>query len=156
VTASSYQVGQAAPDVPTAASTLGDVRIERAGNQRWLVVNRSADVLWTPVREFWQEGGFLLALDQPNLGIMETDWAENRAKIPQDFIRNALGKILDSVYSTAERDNSARGWNAPQRRHRDLHQPRGMIEVYSNTRRTRRSGNRVRPTPNWKPSFCAV
>jgi outer membrane protein assembly factor BamC len=65
------------------------VRIERAGNTRWLVVSRPADQLWGPVREFWQENGFLLTLDQANLGIMETDWAENRAKLPQDFIRNA-------------------------------------------------------------------
>jgi outer membrane protein assembly factor BamC len=43
-------------------------------------------------------------MDQKNLGIMETDWAENRAKIPQDFIRSSLGKILDSLYSTSERD----------------------------------------------------
>ena len=48
-----------------------------------LVVNRPADQLWGPVRDFWQESGLLLALDQPNLGIMETDWAENRAKIDQ-------------------------------------------------------------------------
>ena len=136
VTASSYQVGQAAPGVPTAASTLGDVRIERAGTQRWLVVNRTADELWNPVREFWQESGFLLALDQANLGIMETDWAENRAKIPQDFIRSALGKVLDSVYSTSERDRfrtrlerSASGGTEIYISHR------GMIEVYSNTQK---------------------
>jgi outer membrane protein assembly factor BamC len=104
VSANSYQIGQSVPNLPTAATALGDVRIERAGNQRWLVVNRSADQLWGPVREFWQENGFLLSTDQPNLGIMETDWAENRAKIPQDFIRNTLGKLLDSVYSTSERD----------------------------------------------------
>jgi outer membrane protein assembly factor BamC len=104
VSANSYQVGQSIPGLPTAATAIGDVRIERNGNSRWLVVNRSADQLWGPVREFWQENGFLLAQDQPNLGIMETDWAENRAKIPQDFIRNTLGKLIDSVYSTAERD----------------------------------------------------
>ena len=34
---------------------------------------------------------------------METDWAENRAKIPSDIIRNTLGKILDSLYSSGER-----------------------------------------------------
>ena len=136
VTASSYQVGQAAPDVPTAASTLGDVRIERTGNQRWLVVNRSADVLWAPVREFWQESGFLLALDQPNLGIMETDWAENRAKIPQDFIRNALGKMLDSLYSTAERDKfRTRLERTPSGGTEIYVSHRGMIEVYSNTQK---------------------
>jgi len=104
VSANSYQVGQSAPTMPTAATAVGDVRIERAGNQRWLVVNRPADQLWGPVRDFWQENGFLLTLDQQNLGIMETDWAENRAKIPQDFIRNTLGRVFDSLYSTAERD----------------------------------------------------
>ena len=104
VTASSYQVGQSAPTVPTAALSVGDVRVERAGSQRWLVVNRPADKLWGPVRDFWLEGGFLLSLDQENLGIMETDYAENRAKLPQDFIRNTLGKVFDSLYSTGERD----------------------------------------------------
>jgi outer membrane protein assembly factor BamC len=136
VTASSFQVGQAAPGLPTAASTLGDVRIERAGTQRWLVINRSADELWGPIREFWQENGFLLTLDQANLGIMETDWAENRAKIPQDFIRNTLGKLIDSVYSTSERDRfrtrlerSATGGTEIYVSHR------GMIEVYNNTQK---------------------
>jgi outer membrane protein assembly factor BamC len=67
-------------------------------------VNRPADQLWEPVRDFWQENGFLLSMEQANLGIMETDWAENRAKIPQDFIRNTLGKVIDQLYSTGERD----------------------------------------------------
>ncbi len=104
VTASSYQVGQPTQASPVAAASVGDVRIERDGNERWLVVNQPADKLWEPVREFWQENGFLLTLDQANLGIMETDWAENRAKIPQDFIRKTLGKVFDSIYSTSERD----------------------------------------------------
>ena len=104
VSASSYQIAQPTQTVTTAAAAVGDVRIERAGNQRWLVVSRPADKLWTPVRDFWLESGFLLAQDQENLGIMETDYAENRAKLPQDFIRNALGKVFDSLYSTGERD----------------------------------------------------
>lgn len=104
VTASSYRVGQAGTATPVAALAVGDVRIERADNQRWLVVSRPADKLWEPVRDFWQENGFLLTLDQTDLGIMETDWAENRAKLPQDFIRKTLGKVLESLYSTSERD----------------------------------------------------
>ena len=104
VSASAYQVGQAMQAVPVAATVVGDVRIERAGNQRWLVVNRPADTLWTPVRDFWLEGGFLLAQDQENLGIMETDFSENRAKIPQDFIRSTIGKVFDGLYSSGERD----------------------------------------------------
>ena len=93
VTASSFQVGQPSTQAtPTATSSLGDVRIERAGTQRWLVISRPADALWEPVKDFWLENGFLLVMEQANLGIMETDWAENRAKIPQDPIRNTLGK----------------------------------------------------------------
>ncbi|MCM8596762.1 outer membrane protein assembly factor BamC [Accumulibacter sp.] len=79
-------------------------RIERSGNQRWLVVTGSPDKLWGQVKDFWQENGFVIKLELPDAGVMETDWAENRAKIPQDFIRNILGKVIDSVYSTAERD----------------------------------------------------
>ncbi|MBL8398900.1 MAG: outer membrane protein assembly factor BamC [Candidatus Accumulibacter sp.] len=78
--------------------------IERAGSQRWLVAMGTPDKLWPTVKEFWQETGFLINLELPDAGVMETDWAENRAKIPQDFLRNALGKLIDTLYSTPERD----------------------------------------------------
>lgn len=80
------------------------VRIERSGNQRWLVAATSADKLWSSVKEFWQETGFIVKTEMPEAGVMETDWAENRAKIPDDLIRNALGKLVDALYSTGERD----------------------------------------------------
>jgi len=79
-------------------------RIERSGNQRWLVVNGAPDKLWGQVKDFWQETGFLIKLELPEAGVMETDWAENRAKIKDDVLRNLLGKVIDSLYSTAERD----------------------------------------------------
>ena len=104
VSANAFQVGQGTQALPVAALAIGDVRIERAGSQRWLVVNRPADKLYGPIRDFWLESGFLLALDQENLGIMETDFAENRAKLPQDFVRETLGKVFESLYSTGERD----------------------------------------------------
>jgi outer membrane protein assembly factor BamC len=136
VSANSYQVGQSVAGLPTAATAVGDVRIERAGNQRWLVVNRPADQLWGPVRDFWQESGFLLSMDQPNLGIMETDWAENRAKIPQDFLRNTLGRLIDSVYSTSERDRfRTRLERSPTGGTEIYVSHRGMIEVYSNSQK---------------------
>ena len=80
------------------------VRVERSGNQRWLVVAMPADKLWDTVKDFWQESGFIVNIERPEAGVMETDWAENRAKIPDDLIRNTIGKLLDSVYSTGERD----------------------------------------------------
>ena len=89
-----------APDVSLSA----EVRVVRDGNQRWLMVKQTPEQLWPRIKEFWQESGFLLAIETPEAGVMETDWAENRAKIPQDFIRNTIGKVFDSLYSTGERD----------------------------------------------------
>ena len=80
------------------------VRVERSGTQRWLVVAAPADKLWDSVKDFWQETGFIINVERPDAGLMETDWAENRAKIPDDIIRNTIGKLLDSLYSTGERD----------------------------------------------------
>lgn len=78
--------------------------IERAGNQRWLVVEGTPDKLWDQVKDFWQETGFLINLELPEAGVMETDWAENRAKIADSGLRDLLGKVIDSLYSTPERD----------------------------------------------------
>ena len=137
VTASSFQVGQTASQtLPTGLITVADVRIERSGNQRWLVIDRPAEKLWDPVKDFWQENGFLLAMDQASLGIMETDWAENRAKLPQDLIRSTLGKLIDSFYSTGERDKFRTRLERNANGGTDLFiSHRGMIEVYSNTQK---------------------
>ena len=89
---------------PVAALAVGDVRIERAGNQRWLVVSRPAEKIWEPVKRFWLDNGFVLQKEQSDLGIMETDWAENRSKIPMDLIRRTIGRLVDGLYSTSERD----------------------------------------------------
>ena len=78
--------------------------MERAGTQRWLVVDQPPDAVWPVIKEFWQEQGFIIATDNPEVGFMQTDWAENRAKIPQGWIRSVIGKVSDNVYSTPERD----------------------------------------------------
>ena len=138
-TASGFQnAGSRVVDVGTAANALGPVRIERQGNQRWLVASLPADKVWEPLREFWTSNGFVLVTDAPDVGIMETEWAENRAKLPQDFIRKTLGKVLDSLYSTGERDKfrtrverNAQGGVEIYITHR------GMIENYADGQKDR-------------------
>ncbi len=110
------------------------VGIERAGSQRWLVVQASAADVWPVVKEFWQELGFIISLESPEAGVMETDWAENRAKIPQDGLRSFLGKALDSFYSTGERDKfRTRLEPASDGRTEIYLSHRGMIEVFEGT-----------------------
>ena len=136
VSAAAYQVQQ--DNKPkgtsnTAVSKIGDVQIERDGNQRWLVIDRPADQVWEPVKDFWQESGFSLTIERPDIGIMETDWAENRAKLPQDFIRKSIGKIFDSIYSTGEQDKfRTRIERRPDGKSEIYVSHRGMEEVYSN------------------------
>ena len=80
------------------------MRIARDGERRWLVVEKPAVELYPQVKDFWQENGFLLVIDSPSTGIMETDWAENRAKISQDFIRSAISSTIGTIFDTGERD----------------------------------------------------
>jgi len=87
-----------------APSAVGDMRIERDGNLRWLVSPITPEDLFPQIRLFWIERGFNLPLDDPKAGVMETDWAENRAKIPQDAFRRMFGGLLDPFYGTGERD----------------------------------------------------
>ncbi len=94
----------AASTGPVVLPNIDKMRVERAGSQRWLVAAGAPDKLWPTIKEFWQETGFIVDVELPEAGVMETDWAENRAKLPQDIIRGTLGKVFDSLYSTAERD----------------------------------------------------
>ncbi|TNF55730.1 MAG: outer membrane protein assembly factor BamC [Burkholderiales bacterium] len=146
VTASGFGATQSETVVDrgnTAQDQIGDVRIERAGNQRWLVVDRPADALWNPIKSFWEENGFVLELDQERLGIMETDWAENRAKIPEDIIRRTLGRLIDNLYSTGERDRFRTRLERREDGKTEIYiSHRGMIEVYT-------SG--LREQTRWQP-----
>jgi outer membrane protein assembly factor BamC len=97
---------RAAPD-PARTAVLPaqtNARVERSGNQRWLVVQGEPDAVWNVVKEFWQELGFIISVELPEAGVMETDFAESRAKLDAGFVRNLLGKLMDSISSTAERD----------------------------------------------------
>jgi outer membrane protein assembly factor BamC len=110
VSASTYQAGgatltpAAAQTVGVAPNAVGEMRIVREGNERWLVVPMGADQLWPKLREFWTERGFSLVVDNPQAGVMETDWAEDRSRIPQDIVRRTVGRVLDSLYDTGLRD----------------------------------------------------
>ena len=138
-TASGFQnASNRVMDAGTAANALGPVRIEREGNQRWLVTSLPADKVWEPLREFWTSNGFVLVTDAADVGIMETEWAENRAKLPQDFIRRTLGKVLDSFYSTAERDKFRTRVERNAQGGVDIFiTHRGMIENYADVQKDR-------------------
>jgi outer membrane protein assembly factor BamC len=101
----------------TARKTLGDragdsavlpsqesLSLERYQDRAWLVVQGEPAAVWPEAREFWLENGFFIMTEDPATGILETDWAENRAKIPQGPVRKLIGRVWDQAYSSAYRD----------------------------------------------------
>jgi outer membrane protein assembly factor BamC len=144
VSASVYQGAAAAGGVATATAavapsvapaSVGEMRIVREGNQRWLVVPMSPEVLWPQLRSFWAERGFNLVVDSAEAGVMETDWAENRAKIPQDIIRRTVGRVLDTLYDTGERDRFRVRVERSGGASEVYLSHRGMQEVYTSDRK---------------------
>jgi outer membrane protein assembly factor BamC len=133
--AAASQAAQASNTV--ALNAVADMRIERNGSQRWLVSGLTPEQMWPLVRDFWQERGFEVLKDSADVGVMETNWNENRAKLPQDIIRSTIGKVFDSFYSTGEKDmfrtrleRSASGTGTEV-----FISHRGMQEVYTNTQK---------------------
>jgi outer membrane protein assembly factor BamC len=122
--------------------------VERDGRHRWLVVNEPPERLWPLLREFWQENGFLLRVEQAELGIMETDWAENRATISDSWLTRALGGLLRSAHGTDERDKyRTRLERTPTGGTEVYISHRGMEQVF--TEAGQRTDGPLNPT--WQP-----
>ncbi|AOX99122.1 outer membrane protein assembly factor BamC [Jeongeupia sp. USM3] len=122
----------------TAAVTLPTnekAKLVEAGGQRWLVVQGDPKKLWPEIHQFWLDNGFILKIDNPQLGIMETDWLENRANLPQDWVTKLLRKVADSFISTGELDKfRTRVERGSQPGTTEIYvSHRGMQEVYKDT-----------------------
>lgn len=127
------------PEVPT-------IRLERSGSERWLLVQDKPENVWPKVKAFWQENGFSILTDKPDAGLIETDWVENRAKIPQGGLRAVIGKVFDKLYSSGEKDS----YRTRLERRKDdagteIHiRHRGMAEVFNEDKST----SKWQPRPN--------
>jgi outer membrane protein assembly factor BamC len=97
-------VTAASPAMPVVLPKFEGMRVERFGDQRWLVVKGDPEKVWPVVREFWIDSGFKLQREEPAVGLMETDWYEDRSRIPQDIVRRTVGRVIDGLWSTPRRD----------------------------------------------------
>ena len=161
VSAAAYQAGTSVAAVQTTAPTViapssrGDVRIERAGNERWLHTSQSPEQLWPQLEAFWKESGFVLVQDVQATGVMETDWAENRAKLPQDLIRSTIGKAFDNAYSTGELDKFRTRVERGSGGTEVYISHRGMQEIYVGERKEQTSWQPRAPDPQLEGELLA-
>jgi len=138
--AATAQPGGAATGATPASATVAlqstaDIRIERRGTQRWLVVDRTPEALWPQLREFWERNGFTLNIDSAATGVMETNWQENRAKLPSDAIRNTLGRVLGNLWDSGERDLYRTRLERGEKGSEIFISHRGLSEEYSGPQR---------------------
>jgi outer membrane protein assembly factor BamC len=113
--------------------TVKNAHIVRDGSGRWLVISGKPDQYWDAIKEFWQEAGYVMSVDQPDAGLMETDWVERRAKVSQGAVRSILGNVVESLTSTAQRDKFRTRLEVNASGETEIYiSHRGMSEVYRN------------------------
>lgn len=96
-TPSAAYPGGVLPAVPNA-------RLERGGDQRWIVAKAEPAQVWPIVREFWLDMGFSIVRETPEAGILETNWRESRPNVETGGFRGVLNRALPGMFSTGERD----------------------------------------------------
>ncbi|MGB6241076.1 MAG: outer membrane protein assembly factor BamC [Castellaniella sp.] len=101
---SASQRNQSANPADRVLPQSAGIEVMRDGTLRWLVVSEAAETLYPKIIEFWGQQGFTIQSQNPKVGLIETDWAENRAKVPEGWLRSALGSVLDQVFDSGERD----------------------------------------------------
>lgn len=125
----------AAATAQVAPTALGNIRVERDGAQRWLSVPLPPEQVWPVVKFFWTERGFNFEVENPQTGILETAWTENRTKIPEDFIRRTIGRVFDALYSSGERDRFRTRLERTATGTEVYISHRAMEEVYTSTQK---------------------
>jgi outer membrane protein assembly factor BamC len=80
------------------------VHMEHDKGERWLVVDEKAENVWPVVKAFWQDLGLTISSETPAAGVMETAWAENRAKVTKGNDSKEFSEELNYAYETSERD----------------------------------------------------
>jgi outer membrane protein assembly factor BamC len=142
VSASTYQNPGAAAGASVqgnpnlAPRSLAAYQIKSQDGMRWLSAPLPAEQVWPALQTFWRDQGLSLVRQEPVLGVMETDWAENRGKLPKDFIRGLLGGLADPLYATGERDRFVTRMERVEANQTDIFiGHRGLEEVFSGERK---------------------
>jgi outer membrane protein assembly factor BamC len=136
----------AAPAGATTSTVLPKIegaRVERAGDQRFLVVKGEPDKVWVVIREFWVDAGYPLVIEDPNTGIMETAWFDDKTKISDDWVRRSLGKVMPNLWATPRRDKF--------RSRLEKGAEPGTTEVFVSNRRVEEVLLTAQDTTVWQP-----
>ena len=89
---------------PAVLPEIDNARVERSGDERWLVIALKPEVVWPRLRDFWIDQGFALETEEPDIGVMETNWAEEHTPLPAGLLKRMVNALNDALYGVAIRD----------------------------------------------------
>ncbi len=93
---------------PIKISTGEEIRVERDGGLRWLVIKGETPPLKQRIRNFWQDRGFEIQEEDSRSGvtgnIIDTSWEENLGKVSKNKLNNFFRKAFSALYSSSTRD----------------------------------------------------
>jgi outer membrane protein assembly factor BamC len=92
------------PDAIYASDNREDVRIQRLGDRRWLVIPEPPTVVWPKVRQFLAENGIDLEWEAPSQGRLDTRWLEVRNQAYRDVVRQVIRDGKESAQLTGGED----------------------------------------------------
>ena len=78
--------------------------VENAGELPYLLVNADASTTWQAVTRYWHNNGIRLKVSDPAIGLMETDWLENKADLPSTGVSGLLNDLLGFISDSGKRD----------------------------------------------------
>jgi len=117
-----------------ALNTAGDLSFERAGTERWLHSSSTPEVLWPMAQNFWIDQGYEIATEKADIGLLETNWKEDRSRMPSDIIRSTLGKVFDGLWDSGLRDKYRMRFERDPKGGTNIYiSHQGLAEVYTNS-----------------------
>ena len=82
--------------------TPSNIEVKRAGDRRWLLVDKKPEAVWNLSKSFFKSHGFAIKKTNKKIGLMETDFLENHPEIPDQslgVIRSMLKKAIAARYA---------------------------------------------------------
>ena len=129
-----------------ALNSAGDLTFERAGTERWLHSSSAPEALWPKAKDFWLDQSYEIAVEKADIGLLETNWKEDRSKVSTDIIRGTLGKIFDGLWDSGLRDKYRMRFERDAKGGTNIYiSHQGLAEVYTNAQR---DNTAWQPRPN--------
>ena len=77
-------------------SNYKGMRFVRDGSQFWLEIDDSAIHVWQSLRAYFTRLGFKIISEQPDLGLMQTNWQANRVNTSTNWFLKYVGKLINT------------------------------------------------------------